>query len=638
MRVKEVHIPRRDDRLAQLVAQLDDFAVDVPQRLVVRHAPLAHQKRVVAHGLDFQIVIPRRDFLDFLPRLIFQHRAVEFARLARAADNQPFAVAVNHETRHVRAAAEVVQMPDGHQSVEVDQPLLTFHQQNDVVAFADGAALEGVQVAEFGEPVLFLGDFEHLRQTVRRRGRVVDGAVGIFEAHAQRLADALQFERLQFRQQLARQGQRIQNRRVELAPQPAQLRFEQLAVKRGVVGGNRGIADEVHQLRDSGLRRFFIRQHHVRNARNFGNFRPQGNFRVHQNRQRIHQRAAGHFHRADFNHAVFQRVQPGGFKVQHDDGIINRAVVFISDNLRFVDKVALAARNQLNRLLFDGIERRRERLHHTVVGNRDGGMPPLDGTLDEVARRGQRVHGGHVGVHVQLDALFFRRVLAPDALHRHHIADGNGQLVREVIVHALAAHLDVQTHLDLVDLVHHRLTFLVGNRRRRRVVVLLLAEGQAAVAHERLAEDGRRVVGDGKGDEQQFAALEFLRFQLENVALHDDQPRVACQLLHFHRRIGNRAPHNRLADGVVGHHGQHRVALRRCLLRLLLARRGRLALLVLLRGLGVPLRHRGDLLRRVGDGLLAQPLFADFRQPLLLIARDGQFHHHLGGKNVLHRL
>lgn len=38
---------------------------------------------------------------------------------------------------------------------------------------------------------------------------------------------------------------------------------------------------------------------------------------------------------ADFNHAVFQRVQPGGFKVQHDDGIINRAVVFIGDDLRF---------------------------------------------------------------------------------------------------------------------------------------------------------------------------------------------------------------------------------------------------------------------------------------------------------------
>ena len=157
-------------------------------------------------------------------------------------------------------------MPNGHQSVEVDQPLLTFHQQDDVVAFADGAAFEGVQVAEFGEPVLFLGDFEHLRQTVRRRGCVVDGAVGVFQAHAQRLADALQFERLQFRQQLARQGQGVQNRRVELAPQPPQLRFEQLAVKRGVVGGNRSIADEVHQLRDSGLRRFLIRQHHVRNC------------------------------------------------------------------------------------------------------------------------------------------------------------------------------------------------------------------------------------------------------------------------------------------------------------------------------------------------------------------------------------
>lgn len=156
-------------------------------------------------------------------------------------------------------------------------------------------ALEGVQVAEFGEPVLFLGDFEHLRQAVRRRGRVVDGAVGVFEAHAQRLADALEFERLQFRQQLARQGQGIQNRRVELAPQPAQLRFEQLAVKRGVVGGNRSIADEVHQLRDSGLRRLLIRQHHVRNACDFGNFRPQGDFRVHQNRQRIHQRARRSF-------------------------------------------------------------------------------------------------------------------------------------------------------------------------------------------------------------------------------------------------------------------------------------------------------------------------------------------------------
>ena len=61
------------------------------------------------------------------------------------------------------------------------------------------------------------------------------------------------------------------------------------------------------------------------------------------------------------------------------------------------------------------------------------------------------------------------------------------------------------------------------------------------------AENGGRIVGDGKGEQQKLAALELLGLQLEDVALHHHQAAVAGQLLHFHGAVGDAPAHDGLA-------------------------------------------------------------------------------------------
>ena len=320
------------------------------------------------------------------------------------------------------------------------------------------------------------------------------------------------------------------------------------------MGRDGAIPDEFHELGDGGLRGLLVGEHHVGDAGDLGNLRLEGLLGVHQDAHGVRHRTPHQLHRADFNDPGGIGVQPRGLKVQDDDRLVKVPVVGVLDDLRLVDEVALAAGDELDILALHGIEGRREGLHHPVIGDGHSGMSPLDGPLDEVSRGGQGVHGGHVGVHVQLHALFLGGVLPLHALHGHHVPHGNGQLMGEVVVEAFPAHLHVHAHLDLLHLVHDSLALLGGDGFGGRVVVLLAAKA-VAVAQEGLAQDGGGIVRDGKGQQQQFPALELLGFQLEDVPLHGDQARVAGELLHLHGALGDGAAQDGLAQGMVGHHG-----------------------------------------------------------------------------------
>ena len=226
VRVEEMHVARGYHRNAQLLAQPDNGAVQVAQALVVRHLPLPHQKGVVADGLNFQIIVEPGDLLQLVPRLTRQHRPEQLACLAGAAEDQPLPVLLNHHPRHMRTAAEIIQMPDGYQPVQVFHAFLRLYQQNDMEALADGAALQLVVQVLQGVKSLFPGLLVHFRQTKSRRRRIMHGAVRIFEAHAQRLANRTQLVALHVRVQLPCKGQRVQHRRTPAQPQPAQLRLQ----------------------------------------------------------------------------------------------------------------------------------------------------------------------------------------------------------------------------------------------------------------------------------------------------------------------------------------------------------------------------------------------------------------------------
>ena len=263
------------------------------------------------------------------------------------------------------------------------------------------------------------------------------------------------------------------------------------------MGGNGTVADELHQLRDGRFSRFLVGKHHVGDAGDFGNLGLQRFLGIHQNAERIRYRAAHQLHSTDFDDTGNVGVQTGRLKIQHHNGRVEVIFRRICDCYGFIDQVALTAWNQLDVLSLYSTEGRREGLHYAVVGNGNGRVPPLNGTLDQILCRGHAVHGGHGGVHVQLNTLLFGGVLPLDFLHGHHITDGDGQLPGKVVVHALAPNLHIHAALDLVYLIHHGLPFLGGNGSRRRIIVFL---GKAVpIPHEYLAQYRGGVVRNGKG-------------------------------------------------------------------------------------------------------------------------------------------
>ena len=78
LRVQEVDVPGGAHRLAHLLPQADDGAVEVPQLLLVLHDALAEHEHIVAQRLDLQIVVPRGDALELLPVLAVHHRLEQF--------------------------------------------------------------------------------------------------------------------------------------------------------------------------------------------------------------------------------------------------------------------------------------------------------------------------------------------------------------------------------------------------------------------------------------------------------------------------------------------------------------------------------------------------------------------------------
>ena len=69
VRIDKMHVTGGANRLVQLLAELDDGAVNLTQLVKRAEGAVADQKLVVAGGLDLKIVIKRRDLLDLAPGL-----------------------------------------------------------------------------------------------------------------------------------------------------------------------------------------------------------------------------------------------------------------------------------------------------------------------------------------------------------------------------------------------------------------------------------------------------------------------------------------------------------------------------------------------------------------------------------------
>ena len=183
LRVEEMDVARRADGLAELLAKLHDRAVEVLEVLVVIHRAVAHQKAVVAQGLDLKEIVKRGDALELVPVLVVDDGAEQLARFTGGADDQALAVRNELAFRNDRHALEVFEVRSRDELIEIFQANFILGDQNDVLGKA--VALRA-QWAELRHLVVDLLEprnaarFEHgekLYEHLRHGHRVVRGAV-----------------------------------------------------------------------------------------------------------------------------------------------------------------------------------------------------------------------------------------------------------------------------------------------------------------------------------------------------------------------------------------------------------------------------------------------------------------------------
>ena len=190
-----MHVAGGADGLSQLVAQPQHALVQLLQALFVLDDAFPHHERIVAGGLDLQIVVERRDALDVALAFALHHRADQLARLARRTHDQPLAVFLQLALEDVRAAVEVLEVRVGDEAVEVLQAGPVLGQQHDVVRRArrgDALAQPGVQVAQRDHALLVARHFQQLDHHVRGGAGVKQRAVVGVQLDAQPLADDVQ--------------------------------------------------------------------------------------------------------------------------------------------------------------------------------------------------------------------------------------------------------------------------------------------------------------------------------------------------------------------------------------------------------------------------------------------------------------
>ena len=134
-----MHIAGRDQRLAESARQLVHLAVDVPKILVRLHgkAVVKFQKVIVVNGLDLEEVVELRHLLQLRIGTPGDDAADQLACLTGRADDDPLAVLLQDGTRHTRTAAllrpaEVADMRERDELIEVIEPRLVFRQKDDV--------------------------------------------------------------------------------------------------------------------------------------------------------------------------------------------------------------------------------------------------------------------------------------------------------------------------------------------------------------------------------------------------------------------------------------------------------------------------------------------------------------------------
>ena len=522
--VEEVYIARGDDGLSELLAQLHDGAVEAAQLILTFGKTLFQHEGVVAQRLDLEEVVERGNALELRVALVRHDRLKQLARLTGRADEQTLPPAEHFRLRHDGIALEIFEVAVGNETVEVAQTDGVFRKDKDVprTAIHDLAAaakrhhrgIDGLK----GVDVLLLQHGVKPRQHVAAGDGVIRCAVVIEVRQTQRVRHDVELVFSKVGHQILRQNERIDRRRLERKTEPLARRSHKADVKVGVVGAERPPVHKFQELRQDLLDRRRAGEHFVRDAGQIDDLRREPPAGGNKGLEGVQHLAALHHDRADLDDDVVLGGKPGRLQIErHILSVEIGLAVAVNHNavVHVVDVVALAAVEDLDVLvrtrdlgLGGGLHCIGERLRAAVVGDGDGAVTPRRRLLDGGSRLGQRVHGGHGRMQMQLHALVLRGVLA---LGRLELLDGI-RLHDHLVVIAVEGHLALNAH------PHARLHVLFQN-------------GLCLVRlHELVDADGAGVVGHIEADHIRVALFELAVLDGKDLALDHDTEHVEIQI------------------------------------------------------------------------------------------------------------
>ena len=448
-------VARGDNGLVQVLAQLDDGAVEVFDGFHGIHLTVAHHKLVVAQRLHFQKIVIFGNAQQLFIGLPRHNGAVQLARLARRAEQQPLAVLVQQTAGYARLFEEILRVRRADDAVQIFQPHLILHQNNKVVVFLFQhlfvAAQTRVDVLDRVD-VLFFQIRQHHLKDARQRHGIVHGAVVVERRNFQVLVDGIQLIVAQPRKQRLPHGQRVNVGVLVKADARALpcLADKQHIKAVGVVRHQNVVAAEFLEGADGFVRRGGVRHHGIVDARQLHHARRDGLAGVDEGAEFLFLVDLAVFdkHRADFRQALGVRVQTGGLGVEHDKAAVQRhfgTAVQRGDHV--IDKIRLAAVNQLEvRVAFvDGIGGQHGfgvALADTVVGNGDGAVSHTVRQPHDLAGIIKAVHRAGLGMQMQLHTLLplGRGILPLRALYLQDIIGQNDVVMLIFVIHIVAAH------------------------------------------------------------------------------------------------------------------------------------------------------------------------------------------------------
>ena len=407
LRVLEVHVARRDDRLVQPLAEPHDRAVVLLELRDVALA-VAHHEHVVAERLDLEVIVVSGDLHQLFKRLVPRHRPEQLARLAGRAEDQALTVLVEHAFRRAGALIEVIEVSVGNQLVQVLQADEVLHEDDLVVRrqlLRVAARERRVDVVHALRAEVVAQPLDQIEEDLAEHRRIIRGAVVVERLELQVFRDRVELAVLDVLEHRAAHGDRIDVDVREFHVVPAAGRAQERGVEARVVRDEDRALPAEFKERAHGLFLFRRAPHHfVGDAGQLGDLLRNRLFGVDERVEALGDLAAVDAHRADFGDALGLRRKAGRLEVEADEIRVEPRVRLAGDGgHKVVDKIAFDAVDDLEvaAALFDlepGVHRVREGLRDAVVGDRNGLLAPLVRLVDEVRGGGHAVHRGHVGM------------------------------------------------------------------------------------------------------------------------------------------------------------------------------------------------------------------------------------------------